>query len=56
MTENELEVAMEGIFLGAKRVRAHKYSSMKTSRNLHKHFSSDIATDLWNEEKKNLAA
>ena len=55
MTENEIEMAMEGLFLGAARVRAYKYSA-KLSKNVQRELSTSISPQMWNEEKNNLKA
>ena len=53
MTEKEIAMAMEGLFHGAARVRAYKYAT-KVSKNVHRQFTSRIANQMWNEEKKDL--
>ncbi len=55
MTENEIEMAMEGLFLGAARVRAHKYSA-KFSRNVHRKLSTRISVQMCFDEKNGLEA
>ena len=55
MTENEIEMAMDGLLIGAGRVRAYKYPT-KTSKNVHKQFNSRLAVQIWNKEKQNFKA
>ena len=55
MTENEIEMAMEALFLGAERVRANKHAN-RISKNVHREFTARIATELWDEQKKNCKA
>ena len=55
MTQDEIEMAMEGLFLGAARVRAKKHSS-KVSKNLHRQFSARILNQMWNDQKRNAKA
>ena len=54
MTQNEIDMAMEGLFRGAEKVRAYKHSARKLSRNVHRQFSSRIAAQMWHEEKNYL--
>tara|TARA_Y100001968_G_C19089328_1_gene586926 strand:- start:321 stop:515 length:195 start_codon:yes stop_codon:yes gene_type:complete len=55
MTKKEIEIAMQGLFIGAARVRAHKYAN-KMVKNVHRQFTSRIVSQMWNEEKENLNA
>ena len=53
MTDKEIELAMEGLFRGASKVRARKYAknfSSKVSREL----ATRIAAQMWEEEKEYL--
>ena len=54
MTQSEIEMAMEGLFRGAEKVRAYKYSARNYYKNVHRRFSSRIASQMWNEVKINL--
>ena len=54
MTHNEIEMAMEGLFRGAEKVRAYKHSARKLSRNVHRQFTSRIASQMWQNEKNDL--
>tara|TARA_Y100001968_G_C19417908_1_gene750021 strand:- start:27 stop:200 length:174 start_codon:yes stop_codon:yes gene_type:complete len=56
MTENEIEMAMEGLFQGAEKVRAYKHSARKLSRNVHRQFASRIAAQMWQKEKNHFKA
>ena len=52
MTEKEIEMAMESLFVGAAKISAKK--QVKThSRNVHRQFTSRIASQMWSLEKKN---
>ena len=53
MTEKEIELAMEGLFRGASKVRAHKYSQ-KLSSNVNREFLARIAEKSWRDEKNYL--
>ncbi len=53
MTKNEIEMAMESLFVGAAKVRAKKHAD-KLSRNVHRQFSARIASQMWDEEKRNI--
>ena len=55
MTQDEIQMAMENLFLGAERVRAKKNAS-KVSKNLHRQFSARILSQMWNDQKKNCKA
>ena len=55
MTEQDVEMAMESLFVGASRVRAEKYAR-KLPRGVHRQFSSRVAAELWNHEKRQLKA
>ena len=50
MTDKEIELAMEGLFRGASRVRVRKYSQ-KLSGNVNRELSARIAAQMWEEEK-----
>ena len=52
MTEKEIENAMQDLFLGAARVRAHKHTN-KVFRNIHGKLTSPLAKQIWNEELRN---
>ena len=49
MTEKEIELAMEGLFRGASKVRARKYS--KLSSNVNRELVVRIAEQSWKDEK-----
>ena len=53
MTEKEIEMAMESLFIGAAKVRAKKHAN-KLSRNVHRQFTARIASQMWDEEKRNI--
>ena len=53
MTENEIEMAMESLFVGAAKVRAKKHA-IKLSKNVHREFTARIASQMWDEAKRNL--
>ncbi len=53
MTEKDIEVALEGIFSGASKVRAHKYAS-KFSNKIHRQLTIRIASQMWSEDNRNL--
>ena len=53
MTEKEIEIAMESLFAGAAKVRAKKHAN-KLSTNIHRQFTARIASQMWDEEKRNL--
>ena len=50
MTEKEIELAMEGLFRGASKVRARKYAQ-KLSSNKNRKLTARIAEQIWKEEK-----
>jgi len=50
MTEKEIELAMEGLFRGASKVRARKYSK-KLSSNVNRELIARIAEQSWKDEK-----
>ncbi len=50
MTEKEIELAMEGLFRGASKVRARKYSK-KLSINFNRELVVRIAEQSWKDEK-----
>ena len=53
MTEQDVEMAMESLFVGAAKVRAKKHAN-KLSRNVHRQFTARIASQMWDEAKKKL--
>ena len=53
MTQRDTELAMEGLFRGASKVRAHKYAK-KLASNFNRELSAKIAAQMWNEEKEYL--
>ena len=53
MTENEIEMALESLFVGAAKVRAKKHATT-IFRNNHKQFAARIASQMWDAEKRNL--
>ena len=53
MTEQDVEMAMESLFIGASRVRAEKYAR-KIPRDVHRPFGSRVAAELWNQKKRQL--
>ena len=53
MTEQDVEMAMESLFVGASRVRAEKHAR-KLPKGVHRQFSSRVAAELWNQEKRQL--
>ena len=55
MTEKEIELAMAGLFRGASRVRARKYSK-KLSINVNRELVVRIAEQSWIDEKDFLKA
>ena len=55
MTEKEIELAMEGLFRGAAKVRARKYSK-KLSSNVNRKLIARIAEQSWKDEKDFLKA
>ena len=55
MTEKEIELAMEGLFRGASKVRARKYSK-KPSSNVTREQMTRIAEQSWKDEKDFLKA
>ena len=50
MTEKEIELAMEGLFRGASKIRARKYAK-KFSSNVNRELAASIAAQMWKEEK-----
>ena len=50
MTDKEIELAMEGLFRGASKVRARKYAK-KLSSNVNRELTARIAAQMWKEEK-----
>ena len=55
MTEKEIELAMEGLFRGASKVRARKYSK-KFSSNVSRELMARIVEQSWQDEKDFLKA
>ena len=55
MTEKEIQLAMEGLFRGASKVRARKYSK-KLSSNVNRELIARIAEESWMDEKDYLKA
>ncbi len=53
MTETEIEMAMDALFAGAAKVRAKKHLNT-FSRTVHRQFTARVASQMWDEEKKNL--
>ena len=53
MTDKEIELAMEGIFRGASKVRARKYAK-KLSSNVNRELTVRIAAQVWKERKEYL--
>jgi len=50
MTDKEIELAMDGLFRGASKVRARK-DAKKFSSNVNRELASRIAAQMWEEEK-----
>ena len=50
MTEKEIELAMEGLFRGASKVKARKHAK-KLSSNVNRELTERIAAQMWKEEK-----
>ena len=55
MTEKEIELAMEGLFRGASKARARKYSK-KLSSNVSGELMARIVEQSWQDEKDFLKA
>ena len=55
MTEKEIELAMEGLFRGASKVRARKYSK-KLSSNVSRELVARIVEHSWQDENDFLQA
>ena len=53
MTEKEIELAMKGLFKGASKVRARRYTK-KNSKNLDRELTARIATQIWKEDMNDL--
>tara|TARA_Y100001968_G_scaffold295923_1_gene303693 strand:+ start:673 stop:843 length:171 start_codon:yes stop_codon:yes gene_type:complete len=51
MSDKEIELAMEGLFRGASKVRAHKYAK-KFPSNVNRELTARIAAQMWKEEKE----
>ncbi len=55
MTEKEIELAMQRLFSGASKVRAHKYKYAKNvSSEFKKELTERIPSQMWNKRKNNL--
>tara|TARA_Y100001968_G_C18754246_1_gene434749 strand:- start:279 stop:449 length:171 start_codon:yes stop_codon:yes gene_type:complete len=50
MTEKEIDLAMEKLFRGASKVRAHKYSK-KLSSNVNKELIARISEQSWKDDQ-----
>ena len=50
MTDKEIELAMEGLFRGASKVRARKYA-INFASNVNRELAARIAAQMWKEEK-----
>ncbi|KGG16108.1 hypothetical protein EV06_0816 [Prochlorococcus sp. MIT 0602] len=48
-------MAMESLFVGAEKVRAKKHANT-FSRNVHRQCAARIASQMWDEEKRNFKA
>ncbi len=55
MTEQDVEMAMESLFVGASRVRAEKYAR-KLPKGVHRQLGPRVAAELWNQKKRQLKA
>ena len=55
MTEKEIELAMEGLFRGASKVRARK-SYKELSSNVNRELVARIVEQSWKDEKDSLKA
>ena len=53
MTDKEIELAMEGLFRGASKVRTRKYAR-KLSSKVNRELATRIAAQRWEEEKEYL--
>ena len=53
MTDKEIDLAMEGIFRGASKVRARKYAK-KLSSNVNRELTVRIAAHVWKGRKEHL--
>ena len=53
MTDKEIELAMEGLFRGASKIRARKYAK-KFSSNVNRELAARIVAQMWKEEKDSL--
>ena len=51
MTDKEIELAMEGLFRGASKIRARKYAKNKFSSNVNRELAARIVAQMWKEEK-----
>ena len=49
MTEKEIELAMQGLFKGASKVRARRYAK-KNSKNFNRELTARIANQIWKED------
>ncbi|WP_269622667.1 hypothetical protein [Prochlorococcus marinus] len=50
MNQNEFDMIIDRFLDGAARVRAKKYESNLTSKNVHRQLSSRIISQMWNKE------
>ena len=50
MTDKEIELAMEGLFRGASKIRARKYAK-NFSSHVNRELAARIAAQMWKEEK-----
>ncbi len=50
MTEQEIKLAMEGLFRGASKVRARKYAQ-QLSGNVNREFTAKMPAQMWKEDK-----
>ena len=53
MTDKEIELAMEGLFRGASKIRARKYAK-KFSSNVNRELTIRIAAQVWKGRKEHL--
>ncbi len=53
MTENEIEMALESLFVGAAKVREKKQATT-ISKNVHKQFPARITSQMWKSERRKL--
>ncbi len=55
MNEKEIELAMEGLFRGASKVRARKYVQ-NFSNNVNRELTARVAAQMWKEENDYIKA